>query len=292
MNTILITGSNGFLGSYLCSYFFNQNNYKVIGLVRSTSNKYRINHLNSLIDIYEIDKVDLDFIFNKHKIDIIINTVCDYGRNDNRYDQLYDSNFIFGKSLVDSAVNFNTELLINTDTLLPNNLNTYSETKTLFRNYMQSLNSDLKIFNLRIDHMYGPKDDTNKFIQWLINEIRSTSNQIGLTSGEQLRDFIYIDDVVDAYHHVIMNKSFFKSNYNELDLITNCFTSMKKIVTLLVEKLSSADKKSYLSRLSFGQKKYRKNEVMKPQLSNESLVSLGWKPKYDLEAGLDKLITT
>lgn len=290
MNTILITGSNGFLGSFLCNYFFTQNNYKLIGLVRSTSDRYRINHMSSLIDIYEIDKVDLEFIFSKHKIDIIINTVCNYGRNNSTYDELLHSNFIFGKNLIDSAINYNVDLFINTDTLLPNNLNPYSETKTLFRNYMKSLNFDLKVLNLRIDHMYGPKDDNNKFIQWLIDEIRYTSNQIGLTSGEQLRDFIYIDDVVEAYHHIIMNKSIFKSKYNELDLITNCLTPMKEIITLLAEKLSNVDKKLYLSRLSFGEKKYRKNEPMRPKLSNKSLTSLGWKPKYDLETGLNKVV--
>ena len=42
--------------------------------------------------------------------------------------------------------------------------------------------------------------------------------------------------------------------YNELDLTTNCLTPIKDIINLLSEKLSKIDKKSYLSRLSFGKK--------------------------------------
>ena len=37
-------------------------------------------------------------------------------------------------------------------------------------------------------------------------------------------------------------------------------------------------------------KKYRKNDLIMPQLNNKSLISKDWNPNYDLETGLNKLI--
>ena len=289
MKTILISGANGFLGSYLCNYFCKKNNYTVIGLIRSSSETHRIEQLKSSIHLYEIDKVDIDFIFNKYKINIIINTVCNYGRKNSNYEELFNSNFLFGKNLIDIAISFNVDLFINTDTLLPENLNSYSETKTLFRKYIRSLNSKLKIVNLRIDHMYGPGDDTNKFIPWLINQIRNTTNEIELTSGDQLRDFIYIDDVVSAFYNVVLASSKLNS-YIEYDLITDQSVKMKKIILLISEKISSVDNKSNLSRLNFGAKEYRKNEVMTTTYTGNSLNSIAWKPRFSLDYGISKIL--
>ena len=71
---ILLTGSTGFLGSYLLKSFV-KSGYEVIALKRSTSNTYRINDYLKKVTLYNIDKVNLEDIFKKHKINIVINTV-------------------------------------------------------------------------------------------------------------------------------------------------------------------------------------------------------------------------
>jgi nucleoside-diphosphate-sugar epimerase len=286
----LISGCNGFLGSYLFNYFSNNNQYKVIGLLRTNSNTSRIRKNIKQNITYNIDNIELSSIFKNNKIDIVVNTACNFGREENSYNILLESNVIFGKNLVNACNASTVKLFINTDTLLSEKVNAYSKTKAELRNYLKLFNSELKIINLRIEYIFGPGDDKNKFIPWFIDQLRNTNTSVKLHSGEQLRDFIYIDDVVDAYHHIIINNKQFKFSYTELDLTTNCLTPMKDIITLLSEKLSKIDKKSYLSRLSFGEKKYRKNDFMTPQLNNKSLISKGWNPNYDLEAGLNKLI--
>lgn len=289
MKTILISGCNGFLGSHLMNFYFSKSEYEVIGLIRSTSNTFRINEvlLNSFI--YKIDEVSLETIFNNHNIDIVINTVCNYGRSNDSYQDLLNSNFLFGKNLIDVSNNFNIRLFINTDTLLPNNINNYTKTKGLFRDYLKSTKFNLKIVNLRIDHMYGPGDDKNKFFGWFIHQIRHTDKSIELTSGEQKRDFIFIDDVVRAYDFIISYKFNFNL-FNEYDLITNQFVKMKDLILLIIDKISKIDNKDYRSRLFFGAKKYRLNDVMIPKTNNFSLISIGWKPVDDLNTGLNKLL--
>ncbi len=55
---------------------------------------------------------------------------------------------------------------------------------------------------MKIFHMYGPGDSPNKFIPWLIAQLKNNVPKIDLTAGEQTRDFIYIDDVCTAFKTV------------------------------------------------------------------------------------------
>ena len=52
--------------------------------------------------------------------------------------------------------------------------------------------------------MYGPNDDENKFVLFLIKKILQNES-IQLTKCEQKRDFIYIDDLVEAYFLAVEN---------------------------------------------------------------------------------------
>ena len=58
----------------------------------------------------------------------------------------------------------------------------------------------------------------------------------------------------------------------------------------IIDKISKIDNKDYRLRLFFGAKKYRLNDVMIPKTNNFSLISIGWKPVYDLNTGLNKLL--
>jgi dTDP-D-glucose 4,6-dehydratase len=52
---------------------------------------------------------------------------------------------------------------------------------------------------MKLEHMYEPKDDETKFVPWLISQLQQGVERVPLAEGKQLRDFIYIDDVVTAY---------------------------------------------------------------------------------------------
>ncbi len=51
--------------------------------------------------------------------------------------------------------------------------------------------------------MYGPGDDSSKFTTHVIESCRRNEPRLALTAGEQLRDFIHIDDVVRAYDRIV-----------------------------------------------------------------------------------------
>ena len=285
--TILLSGATGFLGSYLLKSFV-KSGYEVIALKRSTSNTYRINDYLKKVTLYNIDKVNLEDIFKKHKINIVINTVTNYGRIDNKISSILDTNLIFGLKLLEESVNSNAKAFINTDTLLERNINAYALSKAQLVDWMKFLsNKQTKMVNIKIEHMYGALDDENKFIYWLINKLKQNVEKIDLTSGVQKRDFIYIDDIVNAYEIIIQNINTF-SNYEEFELGSGNSIEVKNFVEKIYQEISN--KQTLSTKLNFGAVSYRDNENMNIQANIEKLTNLAWKPKVSIEDGIKKIL--
>lgn len=284
---ILLSGATGFLGSYLLKSLIG-NGYKIIALKRSTSDTFRINKYLDKVTLYDIDKVGLSSIFENHKIDIVINTVTNYGRKDTKLSSIIDTNLIFGLKLLEETVSSNVKVMINTDTLLDRNINPYSLSKAQFVDWMQFLsNKQTRMINIKIEHMYGPKDDENKFIYWLIKQLKQNVEKIDLTSGIQKRDFIYIDDIVNAYKTII-HKIDALSNFEQFELGRGKSIEVKFFVEQIVEALKTDH--NINTKLNFGAIDYRDNENMNMQANIQKLRNLGWEPKVSIKNGIKSIV--
>lgn len=285
--TILLTGATGFLGSNLLKSFVN-NGHEVICLKRSNSNIYRIEEYLNEVICYDIDKIEFSSIFQKYKINIVINTVTNYGKIDNKVCSIVDTNLMFGLKLLEQSMNLNVKVFINTDTLLERDLNIYSLSKAQLVDWMKFLsNKSTKMINIKIEHMYGPKDDENKFIYWLINKLKQNVDEIDLTFGIQKRDFIYIDDVVNAYETIIKNIDNF-SNFEEFELGSGNSVEVKNFVEKIYEEISN--KQTLNTKLNFGALSYRNNENMEMKANIQKLNNLGWKSTVSIEDGIKKIL--
>jgi CDP-paratose synthetase len=287
--TILLTGATGFLGSYLLESFIALN-FNVIILKRSTSSTIRINHLLNNIIYYNVDLLSsLDDVFVQNKIDIIVHTACSYGRSNESLKEIINTNLIFGINLMELGIKFKVQTFINTGSLLPRNINSYSLSKAQLTDWLKINSSKIQVINLKIEHMYGPKDDNKKFLPWLINEMQNGTENINLTSGIQKRDFIYVDDVVAAYN-LIINNCEKLGNWNEFDIGTNSFVNVKDFVIQIAKELENSHNIKIIQRLKFGVINYREGDIMIPQLNNSKLLNLGWVPKTSLKEGIKKLL--
>ena len=288
MSKILLTGATGFLGSHLLDSFVAEG-HEVSVLKRSTSETWRIDHLLHKIISYNIDQVNLKTIFQKIKPEIIVHTACSYGRKNESLIDIVNSNLIFGLDLLEESINSNVNTFINTDSLLPRNLNDYSLSKAQFTDWLQKRSDKIQVVNFKIEHMYGVKDDTKKFLPWLINEMINGNDDIYLTSGIQKRDFIYISDVVSAYNLVIEKRKSL-SYWNEFDIGTNVFTEVKDFVLKIAGELERSYNREILSRLKFGAIPYRSGDIMSPLLDNTKLIALGWQQSVVIADGVQKII--
>lgn len=285
--TILIAGATGFLGAYLVKSFVKYG-YEVIALKRTTSDIYRIDNYLSQVTLYDIDKIKLSTIFKNHKIDIVINTVTNYGRKDTKISSIVNTNLMFGLKLLEKSVSNAVKAFINTDTLLDRNINAYALSKAQLIDWMHFLsNKNTKMVNIKIEHMYGPLDDENKFIYWLINQLKQNVKKIDLTSGIQKRDFIYIDDIVNAYQTIMKNVDNF-SNFEEFELGSGNSIKVKNFIEKVYKEITS--KQSLNTILNFGAIAYRDNENMNMQANIQKLTNLGWKPKVSIEDGIKTIV--
>jgi len=285
--TILVTGCTGFLGSYLIKSFVALD-YNVIGLKRSTSDTYRIIEYLDKCTLYDIDNIEFKIIFENHKIDVVINTVTNYGRSDSRISSILDTNLMFGLRLLEESVSNSVKAFINTDTLLDRNINVYALSKSQLVDWMKFLSDkSTKMINIKIEHMYGLQDDENKFIYWLVNQLKQNVKKIDLTSGTQKRDFIYISDIISAYETIISNIDKL-SNYEEFELGRGISIEVKKFIELIYDELSK--KQVVETVLNFGAIEYRANENMNMRAKNLKLDQLGWKSKISIEDGINKIL--
>lgn len=285
--TILVSGCTGFLGSHLLKSFV-ELDYNVICLKRLTSDTYRIHEYLDKCTMYNIDAIELKTIFENHKIDIVINTVTNYGRSDSKMSSILDTNLMFGLRLLEESVSNSVKAFINTDTLLQRNINAYALSKSQLVDWMKFLsNKFTKMISIKIEHMYGLQDDENKFIYWLINQLKENVQKIDLTDGTQKRDFIYIADIVSAYEVIIANIDKV-SNYEEFELGSGNSIEVKKFIELLCDELSKTQ--TIETVLNFGTIEYRANENMNMTVNISKLEKLGWKAKISILDGIKKIL--
>lgn len=290
MSTVLITGTTGFLGSYLAKKFL-QEGYEVMGLHRSQSNFWRFSEEKERIEWFNIDEKSLDDIFNSCEIDTVFHTACSYGRNGVGIKELFESNFQFGIEVLQASINSGVKTFINSDTLLPKNVNSYSLSKSLFVEALEFFSSNIQVVNIKLEHIYGPLDDKTKFVPWLISTLLSGEDKALLTSGIQKRDFIYIDDVVSGFYQTFLKKEEL-SNFSNFDLCSGKFVKVRDFVELLVTKIQEKFDKNVQEKLVFGAKEYRNNDVMEPKVSGRNLSEIGWRQTISIENGIHELLNS
>jgi nucleoside-diphosphate-sugar epimerase len=280
---VLITGGTGYLGSHFINKFYNK--YDFIILKRSTSDINKIDPKNNNLFFYDLDKVILKEIFENNKIDIIFHCATNYGRSDLNTLNILDCNLTLPVSLLQLSKKFNIKCFINTDTILDKGVSHYALSKSHFNEWLKIFSNEISCINVRLEHFYGPNDDDTKFITKILKLLISNVKTIDLTKGEQIRYFLHIQDVIDAFDIIISNIAKIGSGYHNIDLGSSQGISIKDITNIL-KKLTNNE----VTELKFGALSYRNNEVMNPNLDLFLIKELGWHTKIKLEDGLKNII--
>jgi nucleoside-diphosphate-sugar epimerase len=286
--TVLLTGGTGFLGSYLVHDLL-QNNYRVIALKRSTSNTWRINDVIEKTIYYDIDKTGLETAFADQHIDVVVHTACCYGRNNEKTSAIVDTNVMLGLKLFELAEKFNANAFFNTDTLLQKHLNVYSLSKQHLVDWLKQLAGKVQVINIKLEHMYGPKDDIAKFVPWIISQLNQNQRRIKLTSGVQERDFVYISDVARAYLQILEHRAELEK-YDEFEVGTGRSIAVREFVIELTRQYRERYPENQ-TQLDFGSVPYREGEMMYMQADTKHLTALGWKPTLSFWEGKKRMFT-
>lgn len=283
----LLTGATGFLGSHILESLI-QRNHNVTIIKRSFSNTWRIEHILSQVQVFDVDRVSMVEIFKK-PYNAIINTATQYGRDNIEYSELVEANMMFPLMLLDAAKKNNTPVFINAGSFIVRSskykyLQAYSLAKRQLTDWLHLASKNIKILNLQLEHIYGSKDSAPKFVPYILSSLITKKDELQLTGGEQQRDFIYCEDAAEAFIISAEKSEELPYGFNHFEVGSGKAISIKDFVLLAKELAGSP------TRLKFGELPYRKNEIMSSQAITTNLNNLGWAPKYSLHNGLMKTI--
>jgi nucleoside-diphosphate-sugar epimerase len=283
---ILLTGATGFLGSHILKRLLNDGKDVVI-LTRETSNFRKIKMLKGFT-IFQVNQhlSNIEELFEIHSIDTIIHVATEYGKK-LPYSVVLYSNVYLPIRLIEAANKKKLKIFINTDSFFSkfqnySYLKEYITTKKIFKQYLKSL-TGIQIINLQLEHVFGENDSKDKFIPFLIESMKTNMNEIALTEGIHKRDFIYVDDVVDAYM-VVLSKSKYLKQFSEFEVGTGVSIQIKDFVIRAHQILNSK------SNLLFGALPTRYDEISDSKANNLDLINLGFIPKTTIEVGINKII--
>jgi nucleoside-diphosphate-sugar epimerase len=181
----------------------------------------------------------------------------------------------------------NTSFL-NMDTALSRDVNAYTLSKHQFaewgRVFAAHRAATLSFVNLRLQHLYGPGDDRSKFTSYVLHSCHENQPTLGLTAGDQMRDFVYIDDAVAALTLIAERRATFGATA-DIEVGSGAAHSIREFA-LAARRLTYST-----THLDFGAIPYRASEVMHCVADITALSALGWRPEFDLESGLRRYIS-
>lgn len=283
---ILFTGGTGHIGRQILSKLCEEGH--IISLVvREKTNFNKIDQLKNKINFIDVNEILSNIsTLKKYKFDIIIHAGTSYGRKNESTHDMFSINLYLPIILLEFAKSNKVKFFMNFDTILPRKKNLYTLLKNQFidwAHFYSSFNS-FTFINLRMDYVYGPNDCRSKFATWVTHSLINNVQVLKLRKGKQLKNFVYIEDMVDAFITVFNNLKKFKKKFVQIDISTGIETSIEEFVKKIHLYTKSKTKLKFVSSPC----KTHEETILTPD--PYIIFDLGWEPKNNIESGILKLI--
>jgi nucleoside-diphosphate-sugar epimerase len=289
---VLITGATGFVGKHLVPKLLKNHDVYEITIEPALSQLL----YNGKIHSFHFTGIQKDLVkfVEEIKPDAVIHLASFLTSSDDFQDveKLIIANIKFLLNILDSLKNISPKLFINTGTFAEYFNNDekfdpayiYAATKTASRSFLKYYSGayNFRFITVVPFSIYGGQDTQKKLLDYLIE---SSEKEIDFTAGEQLLDFVHVEDVADAYCKIIDNEKYIV-NGDTFYIGTGKGTSIRQLASLIEAVLGKK------LNINWGARPYRKRDVMKavaPVALNN--ISIGWKPSIDLMNGIKKMVS-
>ena len=298
---ILITGGAGFIGSHIADACLEEGHQVIIIDNLSTGRKEWVNEQTYLYQGDICLREVWDDVFQDHEIDIIIHQAAHIDLRQSLEDPVYDAQVnIQGSLLVfdyahryqvkkvimastGGAMYGDTDIIPTSESHLAQPLSPYGITKLTMERYAQVYAREftLPFVVLRYANVYGPRQNAHGdagviaiFTQRLLTGEPCFING----EGTNTRDYVYVDDVVQANIGAMNNDV-----QGIFNVGTGKETSVQRIFDLLKEYTGSDQSCQY--------RPLHQQEQQRSCLDSQALREAGgWYPQVDLEEGLEKTV--
>jgi UDP-glucose 4-epimerase len=185
-----------------------------------------------------------------------------------------------------ASVYGDTETLPLTEDLAPKPISPYAVSELAAENYTKVFWKiyGLETVCLRYFNVYGPRQTYSSYsgvITIFVNQLLKNQQPVIYGDGGQTRDFVYVEDVVNANMLALKTK---KATGEAFNIATGTTTTINKLVENLQEIM---DKKG----LKMVHKDARTGDIRHSYASIDKAGKiLGYKPMFSLKEGLTKLV--
>lgn len=304
MKKILITGGAGFIGANLIRKLVGFSDYDIFVIEKNNTNLWRIKDVLSKIKIKYVNLEDfrrLSRVMNQIKPDFIFH-LASYGvyplfQSD--LNRMISINIKGTINLINALKNQRITSLVNTSTCfvykekksklkendLLDPLNYYAITKLASELLLKkiALVNNLPIINLRLFTPYGYYEDSQRLIPTVIlNALRN--KKIKLSSPNNIRDFFFIEDLVNLFLKIIKNKKISQYKGELFNIGSGRQYSVEEIVAIIENLLGKK------LNVIYGEKgRYQELKSLVADIRKAKKL-LGWKTGHDIKSGVAETI--
>lgn len=298
----LVTGASGFVGANIVHRLV-KDGKSVHIISRDKRPGWRLNSVADKIHFHQADlaAAELTPLLKHIRPDYVFHLAC-FGSlpEESNFSKMVKTNILGTSNLISAIKNYPVKLFINTgssaeykskngnlgenDQLQP--LNDYGVSKAAQTLLCQkeSLTHGLPIITLRLFSPFGYYEQGTRLIPHII--LRSLQDrEIPLSNPTFVRDFIFIEDVVDAY----LSACKIKPRPGEIFNIASGQQQSIKNVTNTILKLTGSKSHAVYGKVK---KQSRQIEPVSWQADiSKARKELKWQPKYSLKDGLRETLT-
>lgn len=298
--TFLITGGYGFIGSHLVRRLLHFQ-AKIVLFIRASSDSWRLNDILKNIETYEVDirdKTQVQNAVKKINPDYIFHLAA-YGVNSAHTDYMHaiETNIIGTCNIIQAAKFVNCKKIINMgssseygnkmecihENMLLTPVDIYGSTKaasTILAHQIASENN-INLITLRPFGIFGEAEEPHKLFSYIILQVLQNKD-VNLTLCNQLRDYCYIENIIDACILAVENTTVQNEIFN---IGSGNIYPLKHYVELLFKHLNTNFRPNY------GVIPSRTNERWVPEANIQKIKnSLSWEPRINIEEGIIKTI--
>jgi len=300
MSKIIVTGGAGFIGSHIVDRYIREGHEVVVIDDLSTGKKENI---NPRARFYNIDIRDnrIRDIFEKERPEIINHHAAQMDVRRSTEDPFFDAevNILGTINLLENSIRYGVKRFIFASSggavygeqvdfpakedhpNLP--LSPYGVSKLAGEKYIYyySANFGLEYVSLRYSNVYGPRQNPEGeagVVAIFIGRLLSGKEPVINGDGEQTRDYVYVDDVVEANIRAILSDA-----GGEFNIGTGIETTVNTILTRLID-ITRIDIKGIHGPPKRGEQRRSVLDY------NRARGLLGWEPKVTLDEGLRRTV--
>ena len=297
---VLVTGGAGFIGSHLVDRLIQEGHEVVVVDNLSTGKRRNLNRAARFFKL-DIQSWRLERVFRNERPNVVMHLAAQMDVRKSVEDPIFDAqvNVLGTLNVLQQAVRHGVrkvvfsssggaiygeqEIYPASESHVTRPLSPYGISKLCGEQYLSYYQrvSGLQMVNLRYANVYGPRQDPDGeagvvaiFIQKLLNNEQAIVNG----NGRQTRDFIYVEDVVEANLAVMGQET--QGTYN---VGTGEETSINDVLRILVGHTNSTCKELH------GPAKHGE-QVRSVIDSGKIRQELSWEPRTELNEGLKRTI--